>query len=83
MYVKLYKARSYSYIDKNFETLEDAKEFLNANEQPLAFHTNPYSHELCAEYDGWEIILKEGNMPDKGEGYVDMTEESGVLEDCY
>lgn len=80
MYINIYKASSYSYIDRNFEKLEDAKEYLKIEQsESLNFKTNDLN-ELSVKYGDWTISIKDGNMPNEGEGYVSMLEESGALD---
>lgn len=85
MYINVYSPRSYSYINKNFQALEEAKDYLRLSRCP-EFKTE--SGEYVARFedkygDSWKITIKEGNMPDEGEGYVDMLKESGALEVDY
>lgn len=82
MYFNIYKANTYSYIDRNVSTLEEVKEFLKT-ETPLDFKTDPFSGELISNFNSWHITLKEGVMENEGEGYVDMLYESGALENIY
>ena len=82
MYINVFKASPYSYTERNFKTLEEAKSYLNVTET-INFKTWECTGELIAKVNGWTIMVKEGLMPNQGEGYVDMTEESGVLADCY
>lgn len=78
MYIKLYKANSSCYIDKNFGTLEQVQSYLNISECPN-FKTNR-DGELEATVNDWSVTIKEGQMLDEGEGYVDMSRESGALD---
>lgn len=81
MYVNVYKASSYSYTEKNFSTLDEAKDFLNISDWP-EFKEN-CSGELSAKVKGWSVTIKNEDMPHEGDGYVNMLEESGALDYLY
>ena len=79
MYINVYKAEAYSYTDKNFQTIEEVKKYLKMDENE-DFHFITELGALVATYGKWEITIKEGEIPNIEEGYVDMLEESGALE---
>ena len=78
MYINVYKADAYSNTSYNFKGLDDAKEHIGVADC-LNFQINGYTGELFACANGWEITIKEGEMPDEGEGFVDMRYESGAM----
>lgn len=74
MYINVYKADACSYMDYNFKQLDAAKEHIGVADC-LNFQINECTGELFARANGWEITIKEGSMPDEGEGTVDMRQE--------
>ena len=84
MYINIYKAEPYNYIDKNFKTIEEVKDYLHITDKlDLFSFVDSDNIEYFAEYKKWTITIKEGEIPDEGEGYVSMLEESGALDELY
>lgn len=81
MYINVYKASAYSYTDRNFKTLEEAEAYLKIDKCPN-FTTNS-SGLLVAKVNDWKISIMEGDMPNEGEGFVNMVYESGALDYIY
>lgn len=83
MYINIYKASTYSYIDKNVRTEKELIQYLNLRKhQVLKFLLDFRNNSQC-QINGWKIEKRDGDMPDGGEGYVDMFEESGALDAMY
>lgn len=78
MYVNIYKSDACSYTDHNFASLDEAKSYIGAS-GCLNFHVNERTGELFARVNGWIVTIKEEDMPDRGDGFVDMRYESGAL----
>ena len=92
MYVNVYKAKPYSYVDRNFRTITEAMGYLHISEKELQSFIHTLRLNFC-EHEGtgeiyamckdWRITLIEGDMPNEGEGFVDMLYESGAMEDVF
>lgn len=83
MYFNVYKAEAYSYIDRNFEKIDEVKKYLHVTTDCFKFKRCKSSGRLITKYNNYTITLNDGVMPDEGEGFVDMTYESGALDHSY
>ena len=78
MYINAFKANSYSYIEKNFASMEEAMQYLKTDS--LTFTRGQNGLGTIARHGNWQITTQPGEMPDEGDGFVDMAEESGALD---
>ena len=80
MYINAFKANRYSYVDKNFPSIEETMEYLKAD--TLDFKAIKGRPTLTAKHGNWTVVVCTGEMPQE-EGYVDMREESGAFDDIF